>query len=373
MAEAKEKKDDSQAQSRMLKAKKFIATKGAKSSMGQKAILHFLGPHGANLATALQNAAAKDIGDARAKALLDNVYILACKGKLLFDAKLITSETTKDFAGPINALCIAIFLALEERRKQPSKNADVNTLALKFAQMEAMVLQLLKPLIKEKNLAKVTEVFKYFGSERFLLMLLSDPNYHEFKTTVHKNLKLLLADRLEEASLMPPPRICKAVDCSTEALDEDGKFAGSHYCSVHHERQYAALLKEPNVHHFLAENGHDFEPFIKMADKYFPPNSRLMYRGTQNYLESKPKIRKLFAEGLWEKYLAPDASHRVDCLSPAVVAAVKENYRAAAVTCFDACNVELLAIFTPIFKEHFLNSEAFKEYLLTRKFEREKN
>jgi hypothetical protein len=367
-----DKKEDPQTQSRMLKAKKFIVSKGARSNMGQKAILHFLGTHGANLTLALQNAAARDCGEAKAKTLLENVYVLACKGKVLFDAKYITPANTRDMAGPINTLCISIFLVLEEKRKHPTKDVDVNTIALKFAQMEAMVLQLLKPLIKEKNLAKVSEVFKYFGSARFLSLLLDNPNYHEFKTTIHKNLKLLMVDKLEEASLMPPPRLCKALDCASEALDEDGKFAGSHYCGPHHERQYSALLKEPNVHHFIAENGFDFDPFVKMADKHFPPNSRMMYRGTQNFLETKPKIRKLFAEGLYEKYLAPNASHKVECLSAACVAAVRDTYQAAAVTCYDGCNAELLAVFTPIFKAHFLGSDAFKEYVSTRRYEREK-
>jgi len=229
------------------------------------------------------------------------------------------------------------------------------------------VLNLLKPHIKQKNIDKATEVFRYFGSKRFLDMFVNNPSYHEFKTTLHRNLKLLIVDRLEEASLLPPPRLCKTPECQAEALNEDGKFAGSHYCATHHERQYNALLKEPSVHHFLAENGFDYEPFILMADKYFPPNARMMYRGTHNYQETNSRLRKNFAEGIFDKYLADNAPNKVTCLSPACVEKVKQTYKAAEVTCYDGCKTELAAVLTPIFKQHFVNSEPYKEYLITRK------
>lgn len=341
---------------------------GAKSSVGQKTILHFLGTPGTNLLVSLQSAAAKDAGEQKAKTLIENIYILACKGKILYDAKIITPQNTREFVAPVNAACIAIFLLLEEKRKKPSKQADVTGVALKFAQLESLVLNLLKPHIKQKNIDKAAEVFKYFGTKRFLDLFVNNPSYHEFKTTLHRNLKLLIVDRLEEASLLPPPRLCKIPECQQEALDEDGKFAGSHYCATHHEKQYNALLKEPNVHHFLAENGYDYEPFVLMADKHFPPNARMMYRGTHNYQETNARLRKNFAEGIYDKYLSENASNKVTCLSPACVEKIKQTYKAAEVTCYDACNAELNAVFTPIFKQHFLNSEPYKEYLSTRKY-----
>jgi len=106
---------------RMLKAKKFLASKGAKSSVGQKTILHFLGTPGTNLLLSLQSAAAKDAGEQKAKQLLENVYVLACKGKVLYDAKIITPQNTKEFVAPINQTCLAIFLLLEEKRKKPKQ------------------------------------------------------------------------------------------------------------------------------------------------------------------------------------------------------------------------------------------------------------
>jgi hypothetical protein len=361
-----EKKEES-IQSRILKAKKCLASMGAKSSVGQKTILHFLGVPGTNLLVSLQSAAAKDVGEQKAKALIENIYILACKGKILYDAKIITPSNTKEFVAPVNATCIAIFLLLEEKRKNPSKQADVTGITLKFAQLESLVVSLLKPHIKAKNIDKATEVFKYFGTKRFLDLFVNNPNYHEFKTTLHRNLKLLIVDRLEEASLLPPPRLCKTHDCQAEALDEDGKFAGSHYCIAHHEKQYNILLKEPNVHHFLAENGFDYEPFVQMAEKHFPPNARMMYRGINNYQETNTRLRKNFAEGIYDKYLSENASNKVTCLSPACVEKVKETYKAAEVSCYDACSAELAAVLTPIFKQHFLNSEPYKEYLGSRK------
>lgn len=367
-----EKKEES-AQSRLLKAKKCLASMGAKSTVGQKTISHFLGVPGTNLLQSLQGAAAKDVGEQRAKALIEDIYILACKGKVLYDAKIITPQNTKEFVAPVNQTCLAIFLILEEKRKNPSKNADCSGVALKFAQLESLVVNLLKPHIKDKNVEKTKEVFKYFGSKRFLDLFVNNPNYHEFKTTLHRskplasplissylapisfllshcllcvvcyvsmcvcqnhlprNLKLLIVDRLEEACLLPPPRLCKAPECQVEALDEDGKFAGSNYCTVHHEKQYNALLKEPNVHHFLAENGCDYEPFIEMADKFFPPNARLMYRGISNYLTTTQRLRKNFAEGIYEKYLSDNATNKVTCLSPACVAKIQQTYKAAEV------------------------------------------
>lgn len=357
-------------QSMGVSAKKFLASKGAKSAMGQKAILHFLGERGTNMLMCLQNAAIKHIGEAKAKALVENVYVLACKAKVLYDAKMITYSNTKEFTTPINQLAIGIFQVLEARKKSPTKPADVTPVALKFAQMEAMLTALLRPLIKEKNLKKVNEVIGYFGSKQFLEIFVNDPEYHEFKATLHKNLKALIKERLEDVDIMPPPRACKVHGCAAEALDEDGKFAGSHYCAPHHDAQYKALLKEPNVHHFLVENGFDYDPFIAMADKHFPPNSRLMYRGCVNYLEASAKIRKIFAEGIWEKYLAPKSSNLVTCLTPACVAEIEAKYQSGDPTCFDAARAELKAVFTPIFTAHFLNTEAYKDYISTRRLDK---
>jgi len=357
-------------QSMGVSAKKYFTSKVAKSTMGQKAILHFLGERGTNMLMCLQNAAIKHIGDAKAKALVENVYVLACKAKVLYDAKMITYSNTKEFTAPINQLAIGIFQVLETRKKQPTKPADVTPVALKFAQMEAMLTNLLRPLIKERNLNKVNEVIGYFGSKQFLDVFVNDPNYHEFKATLHKNLKALIKERLEDVDIMPPPRACKVHNCVSEALDEDGKFAGSQYCATHHDEQYKALLKEPNAHHFLVENGSDYHPFVAMADQYFPPNSRLMYRGCVNYLDANAKIRKIFAEGIWEKYLAPKSANQVSCLSAACVAEIQAKYLSGDPTCFDAARAELKAVFTPLFNQHFLNTEAYKDYISTRRLDK---
>jgi len=318
----------------------------------------------------LQNAAIKHIGEAKAKALVENVYVLACKAKVLYDAKMITPANTREFTNPINQLAIGIFQLLENRKKSPTKPVDVTPVALKFAQMEAMLTNLLRPLIKEKNLQKVNEVIGYFGSKNFLEMFVNDPEYHEFKATLHKNLKALIKERLEDVDIMPPPRQCKANNCNGEALDEDGKFAGSQYCATHHEEQFKRLLKDPDVHHFLVENGSDYDPFVEIADKYFPPNSRLMYRGCVNYIDAGVKIRKIFAEGIWEKYLAPKCSNPVTCLSAGCVAEIEAKYQTGDPTCFDKARAELLAVFRPVFKERFLNTEAYKDYVGTRRLEK---
>jgi len=357
-------------QSMGVAAKKYFASKGAKSSMGQKAILHFLGERGTNMLMCLQNAAIKHLGEAKAKALVENVYVLACKAKVLYDAKMITPANTKEFINPINQLAIGIFQVLESRKKSPTKPVDVTPVALKFAQMEAMLTTLLRPLIKEKNLQKVNEVFGYFGSKNFLEMFVNNPEYHEYKATLHKNLKALIKERLEDADIMPPPRQCRATSCVFEALDEDGKFAGSQYCAAHHEEQFKRLLKEPDVHHFLVENGSDYDPFVTIADKYFPPNSRLMYRGCVNYLDASPKIRKIFAEGIWEKYLTAKAPNPVTCLSATCVANIEAKYQTGDLGCFDAALTELKAVFTPLFKQHFLNTEAYKDYIATRRLDK---
>jgi len=243
----------------------------------------------------------------------------------------------------------------------------VTAVALKFAQLESSLILLLKPLIKEKNQQKVSETLQYYGGTAFLDMFVNDMAYHEFKTTLHKNLKSLINERLEETDLMSPPRLCKVQGCPGEALDEDGKFSGSHYCGQHHEEQYKTLIKEPSAHHFLVENGFDYEPFVSMAEKLFPPHARLLYRGASNYLDASPKIRKIFAEGIFEKYLSANATHPVTCLSPACLEGIQKNMRTGEFTCFEVCQAELNAIFTPIFKENFLNTEAFKDYVATRK------
>ena len=95
-----------------------------------------------------------------------------------------------------------------------------------------------------------------------------------------------------------------------------------------------------------------------------------MYRGCVNYLEASQKIRKIFAEGIWEKYLNPKGPNLVTCLSPACVTAIEAKYQTGDPSCFDAARAELKAVFTPLFTQHFLNTEAYKDYISTRRLDK---
>lgn len=355
-------------QGRFLKAKKFLVSKVAKTGMGQNTILHYLGPQGSTLMAVLQSATTKHVGEAKSKQIIENVYVLACKAALLYKDGFITDNDQKKMAHPVNSLAIAIYQGVVESRNNPP-SVNVDGLVSKLHNMEELVCGLLKPHIKEKNLQKAHTVFEQVGRSEFLTLLLTDISYREYRRTLGKEIRTILLSRLdgEELQLIAPPRSCRTVGCGLEALEEDGEFAGSHYCESHHRIQYDALSHSPYLNHFIMENGFDYKPFLAIAHEFFPPNSSLMMRGICNYKEASPRIMRVFAEGITEKYLSPTSKFPVTCLSPEVMSALPARCLVADVACFDPALSELKAAMTKVFEERFLPSEHFKEYLRTRK------
>lgn len=344
--------------SKMLKAKKYLTSKVAKTKMGQNAIRHFLGNNGCNLINCLKAVAFQDKGK-EGHELITDVLVLVCKGKILHDEKLITNEHRKEFVMPINNLAISVYKALEASKRGV---VDIKPLLLKFAQLESLVCNLLKDHIKPKNVEKTHNCFHYFGSASFLTHLINDKEYHEFKTTFHKNFTAIMKERLEGEDLLPPPIICKQAQCRAEAAVEEGKFAGSAFCPLHHEEQYKRLLKDPDVNHFLVEAGASSDAF-KAALKEGPANIGAMYVAIDNYHKAKPNIRRIFSEGIYEKYVHPQhASHKVECLSEACVKALTDTYKEGKEDGFDEARKELLTPLKKIFND-FMKTPGYQAYL----------
>jgi len=60
----------------------------------------------------------------------------------------------------------------------------------------------------------------------------------------------------------------------------------------------------------------------------------------------------------------------VTCLSPACIQEIQAKYLTGDPACFDAARAELKAVFKPLFNQHFLNTEAYKDYISTRRLDK---
>mmetsp|Transcript_13089 Transcript_13089/g.25363 ORF Transcript_13089/g.25363 Transcript_13089/m.25363 type:complete len:367 (-) Transcript_13089:116-1216(-) len=360
MAEEQEKaKKPSKTSATVLRLKKFVATKGASSKMGQAAILHYLGDAGKHLAEALKEAATICLSEKESKELMTDIFVLSCKAKVLHDAKRITDQDKTEFANPINNMSLAFWRSLEASRK--GEQVDIVNLSLKIAQLEAQVVKLLSMHVKAKNIDRAARVFGYFGSTEFLSALLQDNKLRGTMNTFYKYLTAIMTERLELEDLLPPPKICRHPKCTQVAAQEEGKFKGSLYCYQHHHQQYKGLVANPSIHHFLDENGLSCRPIQAKLCASLPPNCASFYAAIHNYQRAPERVRRVFAEGIREKYLDEKQDTYLECLSDKCRQGLET--KSADEHLFDEAKAELLALLQPLFTSQVLGTQEYAEYI----------
>jgi len=364
---SEKKEDRTTSSSRLFKAKKFLASKTAGSKAGRKAVEHFLGDAGSQLINCLEAVAAKDSSPQKAKELIETVLKLAFKAKLLHDEHLLTPPEIEAFVEPVNLLASTMFKKLQYtlglRQDDP---AEIPAIALRFAQLEDLLVNFLKKHVKGSTVEKAGHVCQYFGGSKFLTFFLQSDGCRKDRQMFYKCLQVVMKAVLPEEDLQPPVVPCKTTGCQDQSAHPDGRdFMGSSYC-VRHHGEYFALLSKPSVMHCL--QGRRYEAFFQWSAQGLPQNSLNFVVSVMNFMQAKRTALFIFAEELYKKYVAENSRYRVE-LKTETVAEIEMRIKTVGGdvelhrTIFNTAKAEVIATLEPIFIKGFVSTPEWEKFL----------
>lgn len=371
-----------------LGAKKFMATKTANSSVGRMVIGHFLGEEGNRFLYGVKMAMRKDVGKSKAKHYRNLIFKFALKGKLLSDEAKVKKKDVWKMIEPLNHMGLKGYALLkppktevvadhEDEKKEdkcrssrhlreaPAPPIDISSALKEVRIVHQLTSDLLGPHMRDKNCESLDELFNYIGGEHFINLLINDKNYKEEKSicfnSVRKMLQPLLETRTYDANM---DQICSLPDCDEFCALACGDFNGSLKCAKHHEEEYNQFVEDPTVEHFLSGPGHAYFPFQIQAKKYIDRFSRKLLLGCRKYKQVPEGSRKIAADMIWKKYLAPHSSHHVGIEMPeGVRQAVHDGLNSKDVNLYSPLEAFLYRKFVDFFNEVFVTCEDFKTYV----------
>lgn len=330
-------------------------SKISQSALGQKAIRHFLGSSGNNILEHLQEATTTYYGKA-GKKLSSIIIHLSLKGKLLHDSRIITQKDVFHLMDPVNFVMLSLYatLASTEDRVEPE---DLHKTGMK---LRALITDMLRPHMTQKNINKVEKVMEQLADEGFLKALVCEPDMAEHKEALRTDLADVLSPLLIERDGQDE---CKFSTCKLKVLIvHDDYFRGLGYCAKHHKKLTLNLQMEPSITHFFNEDK-DSEDFETFMTEHLPPNVLALNKGCVNYSRCPKRVRGPFARAIWDKYFdEKKASHPVDQIPPDVLDQVATQLKDPELTTFET----VLAICTEHVNkafESFVESKAFSTYL----------
>jgi len=173
--------------SRMLRAKKFMASKLSDSAAGRKVVIKFLGPAGDRMLTALDSAIVKHSGRAVAKTMRLHIFKLATKIGVLLQNQNLTEQQLEPAREPSVAAVDALIAVLEA----PIESRDFGDLVQKVMTMHDALYAIICPHMKESNAKRLTELLNFLSSTSFLDAFTRGADYESERDEILKNVKRL--------------------------------------------------------------------------------------------------------------------------------------------------------------------------------------
>jgi len=171
--------------------------------------------------------------------------------------------------------------------------AEIPAIALRFAQLEDLLVNFLKKHVKASTVEKAAKVCQYFGGTHFLGFFLQSDVCRKDRQLFYKSMQTVMKAVLPEEDLQPPVVPCKTPGCSDQSCHPDGReFMGSSYCVKHHN-EYFAQLAHPSVLHCLQGRRH--EEFFIWSAKALPQNSVNFVVSVINFSQAKRTALVIFA------------------------------------------------------------------------------
>lgn len=357
------------------KLKKNLASKAATSSLGKKAIMHFLGTQGVNLIDALFVTTRMITDEKRAKQLQGRILRLALKTKLLVDEKRVTVHSVIHLIDPVQ------FFLIKLNSASQSKDVDEKTMdALmgNFSRIGQHTEQLLQGKMKDKNLAKLKDVFQFYGSKEFLGPFLRDQKLYDEKIKFTQNLSQMLKPLLDQQEKGKRPT-CTHPGCTEIAVKKFESFSGSSFCPIHHLEKYNSLIKNTPISHFLCGDGKKYPKFLATIreSKEITVDSVNFYTALTNFESADARIKRVFALEVYKKYLtkgAPSCRLGTADVDEKEFKEVDEKIQqimkgtltiAAAGDLYGSMKRTVGKLVQTAYQEVFLSSPAYKEYMET--------
>jgi len=173
--------------SRLLRAKKKVASKLSESRAGRKVIVKFTGPSGDHIISALLSAFEKHSGRQNAKKMRLHIFKLATKCGVLYQDGQLTEESGMEAREPMASLV----QQLQDQLSAPADRRSSAGLAAAVQELHNALLPVLTPHMKAANAAKFTEFCEYLGSTAFLEAFLMQEQYSHERDEILANMQKL--------------------------------------------------------------------------------------------------------------------------------------------------------------------------------------
>lgn len=341
-----------------FKFRKFVNSKMAKSTLGRKAIGHFLGEAGNKTMELLKTVVLKEIGKQESKQVHVNIIHLALKGHLLHEARVLTQKDVFHLQDPVNNVVLLLFHCVEG--KDPDI-IDPEVVHQQMMDLKTQLVALMTPHMTSKNVDKLAAVFDICGNIPMLDALFRSDDLRTEREGLCRHLEVMLAP------LLVPPDTggvrCAYASCHNEIIRGRTDFRPFNYCANHHRKVVQNLVSSPSIQHFLTED-QTFDPFIAFMNARLPLHMLQLYRGSRNYTRATRNIRVPFASAIWDKYFGAAATHPSEVLSEEEKTALLEKIETKTVDLetFAPIQARCAVLVDPAFQQ-FLESEEWTAYM----------
>uniref|UniRef100_A0A7S3GKZ4 Uncharacterized protein n=1 Tax=Palpitomonas bilix TaxID=652834 RepID=A0A7S3GKZ4_9EUKA len=197
-----------------FRAKKFFGSRLSESKLGRKAIGSFVGPEGQYLILQIKLLTRRMAGKQYARDQKKKLMKLMVKVYLLFSENFITQQDGESLLLPLlyvvdNLIQVG---ATAEEGKLTDDSAQLSELLEHFGNLHDAILQLLRPLMKEKNSSKWTELVEFYGGKDFIFRF-----FTEAEMKVHRVEIMRMVQRLRDMVV----QVMKSAGIVPEGYNED--------------------------------------------------------------------------------------------------------------------------------------------------------
>eukprot|EP00808_Paulinella_micropora_P027657 g30567.t1 len=362
-------KGDKVKQSRMVTVKKGIASKVLSTKKGRNEVLKFLGPMGTALIEVTESLFVKHLGKKDGEEKKADLIKLAAKGKILWDEKSLKEEKVVPLRDPLILLAYLFleWLSPAHKLRMPPKDLQ-QELQAQLTETHRLGMEIIKPLMAEKNSSKVTRLYEVISSKEFLDKLREDPEYAAEKDVALQNLEAILSVLPGAAVIAETRAPCIKSGCFSrkvpkeEGADEKGStnFKGSDLCALHHYLTYSVNLEKPEFMLWLREDllRNEMRPYYISKRKEVGLDFLHALTGYRSI--ANKEMRHIRAEKIMDKFIKSKAVVLSDATEKAIQTAL-EGKNVASTSLFSDASQEVIAQLSKEFKDGYLASEEFKQ------------
>lgn len=214
--------------SRLLKIKKYLASKMSESAAGRSVIISAAGATGDKMLQAINSCFTKHSGASTAQTLRVHIFKLASKCMVLYQNDVFTVDYFQDAREPTLTLLNSLIETLETI----PRDRNAASLASQVNNVHDLLLPLLKPHMKQANWSRWTALCQYFSQPEFLERFLRD--------------ETLEAERMQLLSLLK--QSVRPYDMEIAAI-----LAFRRAQLMSKRKRLAALLENPQLDEFLKD------------------------------------------------------------------------------------------------------------------------